>query len=277
MDKYVRIKSDEITYVGSDFVTDNPFYEFVLDSDRSVIFVLKSNSAAEFTSIGGTIRGLSGKTVTLWMSTDEGYFEKDLNDGSALPTDNFSYSIKVPKNVGKSTMGIRPTATKSLFTAAGTTTAANLFDWMPPRAKEVEIRDTPIAGIDFSVSVPNVEFTVSVRDTFGHAIPHAHVYAYSPNGDSMGVYGNTDHYGSVVFMVKAGTYAYGAYVDGLPPPPESTITIGATASGTLIIALPDTIIEGMVRKNREGPIPNADIYAFESSKNLYRKATTDEG
>lgn len=150
-----------------------------------------------------------------------------------------------------------------------------MFEWMPPRAKNIDIQNQPVTGVDFVITLPNIDFTVTVEDTDGNAIPKAHVYAYSPSGDSMGLYGDTDSYGSVAFKVKAGTYVYGAYVDGLPPPPESTITISTTASGTLTIALPTTTIAGTVTKNGEEPLSNVNIYAFESSKHLYRNAMTD--
>jgi hypothetical protein len=64
-------------------------------------------------------------------------------------------------------------------------------------------------------------------------------------------------YGSVSFKVNAGTYVYGAFVDGLPPPPETTINITASASGSLVISLPTITIGGSVLKNGTDPVSNA--------------------
>lgn len=36
----------------------------------------------------------------------------------------------------------------------------------------------------------------------------------------MGLYGDTDMYGKITFKVIPGTYTFGAYIEGLPTPPE---------------------------------------------------------
>ncbi len=172
------------TYSASTYLSDSNFFEIILDANRDVNFVVKPNSSSDFVSVDGTVRGLSGKKVTLWISTNGGYFEKDLNDGNALGSNAFSYSLKVPKFSGYSTIGIRPTMAKN-FVGGTTAAAGTVSEWMPPRPQNVDIQGSNLTGTDFTVSIPNIDFTVSVKDTNGTAIPKAHVYAYSPSGDAM--------------------------------------------------------------------------------------------
>lgn len=76
----MRLKTGETTYSGSNYISDANFFEIFLDTNKTINIVLKSNNSSEFTTLSGAIQGLSGKTVTLWIATNNGYFETDLNE-----------------------------------------------------------------------------------------------------------------------------------------------------------------------------------------------------
>ena len=67
-------------------------------------------------------------------------------------------------------------------------------DFMPPRPINVDVGTNDIPNLNFTVESATIDFTVVVKDNSGSgkAIPKANVYAYSPSGDSMGLYGQTD-------------------------------------------------------------------------------------
>lgn len=126
------------------------------------------------------------------------------------------------------------------------------------------------------VEPANTDFTVTVKTNTDIPVSRAHISVYSPSGDSMGLYGDTDMNGQKTFKVKKGSYTYGAYVDGLPTPVENMINIGAEASysGVLTIILPATTIEGTVYNNGS-PIANASISGYETTKSQYIHTMTD--
>jgi len=128
------------------------------------------------------------------------------------------------------------------------------------------------------VESPTIDFTVIVKDNSasGKAIPKANVYAYSPSGDSMGLYGQTDAMGQVKFKTKAGVYTYGAYIEGLPTPAEQTITIGSSGAytGTLVVIMPNRTIAGKLL-NGNNPISGVNISAYNEMKGVYLNTMTD--
>ncbi len=67
-------------------------------------------------------------------------------------------------------------------------------DFMPPKPLNVSVGTANISNLNFVVESATIDFTVVVKDNSGSgkAIPKANVYAYSPSGDSMGLYGQTD-------------------------------------------------------------------------------------
>ena len=211
--------------------------------------------------------------MTAWISANGNYFEEDLNGGLPLPSNGFSYTLKVPKYSGYANIGIRPTMAKDGMAANYTT--ATLAKWMPPKPADIDIQGNDVTGVDFAIVLPDIDFTISVKDTSGASIPKAHVYAYSPSGTTMGLYGDTDMYGQITFKVTAGTYTYGAYIEGLPSPPEGTQTVVSTASGNLVISLPSHTIEGYVLKNGSDPLSNVSIYAYQPDTSVYRHIMTD--
>lgn len=140
---------------------------------------------------------------------------------------------------------------------------------MPPKPISIDVGGESIGNIDFVVETANIDFTVIVKDTSGSgkAIPKANVYAYSPSGDSMGLYGQTDAMGQVKFKTKAGIYTYGAYIEGLPSPTEQTITIGtnSTYTGNLVVIMPNRTIAGKLL-NGNNPISGVNISAYNEAK-----------
>lgn len=77
----IRIKDlSNNTYTGSSYIsTDNQFINIFLDGNKTIDIVLKDkNNAAEFVTLSGSISGLSGKEITVWVSSPNGFFNKDL-------------------------------------------------------------------------------------------------------------------------------------------------------------------------------------------------------
>lgn len=68
------------TYSASDYISaDNQFFPIFLDGDKTINLVLKSkNDDTEFVTLSGSISGLSGKELTVWVASPNGFFNKDL-------------------------------------------------------------------------------------------------------------------------------------------------------------------------------------------------------
>lgn len=250
------------TYSVSNYIaTNNQFVNIFLDADKTVDVILKDkNDATEFVTLSGSITGLSGKELTIWVSSPNGFFNKDLG----IVGSPASYELKVPKNAGYTTVGISPT-----MAPAGTAANYKAPDFMPPKPLNVDVGIANISNLNFAIEAATIDFTVVVKDNSGSGkvIPKANVYAYSPSGDSMGLYGQTDAMGQVKFKTKAGVYTYGAYIEGLPAPLEQTITIGTSGSytGNLVVAMPNRTIEGKLL-NGNDPISGMNISAYNQGK-----------
>lgn len=257
-------------YTASNYIpTDAQFLSIYLDTDKTIDILLKDKTdAAEFVTLSGSITGLSGKELTVWVSSPNGFFNKDLGVIGSPAT----FELQVPKNAGYTTVGIGPTMSQNV------TTAYKVPDFMPPKPLSVNVGTENISGMDFVVELPTIDFTVIVKDNSasGKTIPKANVYAYTPSGDSMGLYGQTDAMGQVKFKTKAGVYTYGAYIEGLPTPAEQTITIGTSGiyTGTLIVTMPNRTIAGKLL-NGNNPISGVNLSAYNESKGTYLNTMTD--
>lgn len=77
----IRIKdSSTNTYTGSVYMsTNNQFINIFLDGNKTIDIILKDKTdATEFVTLSGSISGLSGKELTVWVSSPNGFFNKDL-------------------------------------------------------------------------------------------------------------------------------------------------------------------------------------------------------
>ncbi|EKD44604.1 MAG: hypothetical protein ACD_71C00081G0001, partial [uncultured bacterium (gcode 4)] len=268
VDKFVKIKSG-YEYAPSNYIYEGNFINTYLDGDKTINLVLKNVASADFMSVSWNVRWLSWEDVALWVSTMNGYFEKNL---WILNSNDFAYTIKLPKNSGYTSIWIRQNIPKDFLS----TTFSNFVQtWQPPRSQNIDVGIANISGVNFVVDKPNIDFTVNVVDNKWNAMPKAHIYVYSPSGNMMGLYGDTDMAGSKTFKVLPGTYTYGAYIEWLPAPAEKNITISSTTSGTLLVNLPDLTIEWKVQKSNGDPISNTSVYAYESNKMIWRNTMTD--
>jgi len=95
----IRLKdTSNNTYTSSNYVsTNNQFFNIFLDANRTVDIRLKDKTdATEFVTLAGSITGLSGKELTLWVAGPNGFYNKDLG----IVGSPAAYTIKVPKNAG---------------------------------------------------------------------------------------------------------------------------------------------------------------------------------
>lgn len=77
----LRIKNiGNNTYAASNYsATNNQFMDIFLDTNKTINIILKDKTdAAEFVTLSGSITGLSGKELTIWVSSPNGFFNKDL-------------------------------------------------------------------------------------------------------------------------------------------------------------------------------------------------------
>ncbi len=77
----IRIKDlNTNTYTGSNYIsTNNQFINIFLDENKTIDIVLKDKTDTnEFVTLSGSITGLSGKELTIWVSSPNGFFNKDL-------------------------------------------------------------------------------------------------------------------------------------------------------------------------------------------------------
>lgn len=50
-----------------------------MDGNKTIDIILKDKTdATEFVTLSGSISGLSGKELTVWVSSPNGFFNKDL-------------------------------------------------------------------------------------------------------------------------------------------------------------------------------------------------------
>lgn len=180
----------------------------------------------------------TGATVTLGIS---GAFSNDAVDifaggpGSfrmstttlnGTLTNNTDNTIKLNAN-GVWMIGFGPAASADMFGKSGSMVRPA---WMPPRPQEVLVSACPSAcsaapsTVVFNVGAANKTVKFTVKDASGNAIGNAHVFAYSPTGNTGNdTSANADGTGSV--GLSYGNYKIGASVSGMPGGAERSILI----------------------------------------------------
>jgi hypothetical protein len=54
-------------------------------------------------------------------------------------------------------------------------------DWQSPKPLNIDIQSSDITGVNFTITLPGIDFDLSVKDDSGKSISNAHVYMYSPS------------------------------------------------------------------------------------------------
>lgn len=270
IDPFTKIKSWS-NYLESDYISDGKYYDIYLNDNKIIDILLKNkNTNTDLITLNGTINWLNGKNVTIWVSSMQWYFEKNL---WILNSDNFIYSLKIPKNIWYVNIWIYPSIPKDFQTIWWINTIYN-FDWQAPKSKKLEIKDSNITGVNFIVQASNIDFTVTVVDNNWKVIPKANVYVYSPSSNMVWLFGSTDINWQRTFKVLKWTYTYGAYIEWLSTPVEQVANISSTYNGTLTVISPDKSIEWKVL-NSKTPLSNVNVYAYNTTNYKWLNTMTD--
>ena len=274
LDPILKQKSDYI-YNPTNYSPVNKNINVFLDTTKFIIIQVKNMTGDDFATLSWNINWLNWKNVTLWLSSRNIYLEKDL---WTLNSDNFSYSIKIPKNSWLVNIWIRPTIAQT-FWNAGTTAATNVVtsytNWQPPKASSINIMNIDIPNVNFTVIPPSITLTITTQTNSNVPVANANVYVYSPSGDSMWLNWTTDMNWSVSFKVLPWIYSFGAYKNWLPNVEQKTVSIiSQDVSQTIIFQIPDQFISGQVLLWTD-PLANVSIYAYETTKWQYLNTTTD--
>lgn len=192
------------------------------------------------------------ESVIVWASSPQGYFEKRISaDGAG------AIAATMKLKADRWQVGVRPDF--------GDTTAASMMNfvqpgWQPPLPKEVDLSTTN-GNYSETIKTANRILTVTVTDGT-NPIPKASVWAYNPGGSVMGSNGMTDTDGIVRLKLMDGSYTIGAYVEGLPPIPETSTVISGNKSLTIVVKKPNLQISGKILSGNVG-IQNAGVYAYQ--------------
>lgn len=258
-------------YSASSFISEWKPYDINLNDNKTLTIRLKSTNDSSLSTIAWTINWLNNKKVTVWISSQKWYFEKEL---WTLWSNSVSYNIKVPNNLWLSNIGIKPTLAKDYQTSS----TSIALDWQPPLPKNIDLTWNSLSWIDFNIVSADKTFTVVVSNQSGSAIPNAKVFVYSPSWKSMWLYWETDINWQKTFNISQWVYTYWAYVEWLPNIPEKTIVIGSTASsftGNLVVKLSTLTIKWKVLKWTD-PVSNVSMYAFNQSNWKWLNTMTDK-
>ncbi len=260
IDPFVMINTNW-SYSESDYVSEGKFYDIYLSSNKTIDVMLKNTTTSnDLIEISWSISGLVWEEVRVWFASQVWYFERDLNDWNAITTSPYSYTIKVPKDAWFSSLWIMPLMKHDF--ASGW--SYEMPDWQPPRPIDINVEESDISWMNFSIATPDNNLTIIVQDETGLAIANAHVYTYSPSWDTMWLYWDTDTSWEKTFKVWRWVYTYWAYIEWLPPISEKTISIetdNSDYSVTLEVAVPDLTIKWTVL-NWSDPVSSVGIYAY---------------
>lgn len=142
------------------------------------------------------------------------------------------------------------------------------LDWMPPMPTKMDIQNTD-PTVNIAIDVPNATITGTVKDGNDSAIPNAEVFAYSPSGTTMGSRAVTNASGQYTLKVKAGEYAVGTHVPGMPWLPDRKVVVADSQTITVNFKYEalDATISGTVKDSDGRPIAQASVIAYRVDAN----------
>ncbi len=200
---------------------------------------------------------MAGRQIDVFAGNPASFAVQTITlDGSGAGTT----ALKLQKGIYM--VGVGPAMPKGGFTGPVQ------MDWMPPMPTRLDIQNTN-STVNITIDVPNATIIGTVKDGNDNAIPNAEVFAYSPSGTTMGSKAVTNASGQYTLKVKAGEYAVGTHVSGMPWLPDRKVAIASneTIAVNFKYEALDATISGTVKDSDGRPIAQASVIAYRVDAN----------
>ena len=174
--------------------------------------------------------------------------------------------------------------------------------YLPPKPLEIKVANPTVTENSGTANDGTIVFALTnstkqirglVQDATGKTMANAEVFAYSPQG-GFGTNAKTDSNGSFTLRVSDGIYVVGAFIPGMPPSKEVSVSVTNDAATYLLIngsataitpaaaatsfivkvAKPDYTISGKVTDGTN-VVQGASVYAYRTNGPGNANAITD--
>ena len=262
LDSILKKKIDS-SYVQTIYSPSVNSLSIYLDSNKTINILVKDITTSDYINLVWNINWLNWKTITVFRNSSNWTFKKDL---WTLDSDFATYQIRVPKNIGLTTLWIQQTSS-----ASWTITQ----DWQSPKPVNVNIENSDIQNLDFTISTnTKYNFTLYTKTNNNIPIPYVNVYVYSPSSNLSWINWVSDDNWMVSFTLSPGSYNYWWNLDWYSIPSQQTISINSNSTWSIIFKSKQYYIAGTVFY-WDVPLKNVNISAYNIDTQTYINTQTD--